>query len=98
MYIGSSINLAVRLINHLGYGNTNQNLQNAIAKYGLENFEFCVLEFCDRLPPPLGSSIYAPPPNPLGVRQLSLKEGWTEGERRHGTWVKCVHLRWTHYY
>jgi group I intron endonuclease len=47
MYIGSSINLAVRLIDHLVSGHTNQRLQNAIAKYGLENFEFCVLEFCD---------------------------------------------------
>jgi len=47
MYIGSSINLAERLIDHLAYGDTNQNLQNAIAKYGLEYFEFCVLELCD---------------------------------------------------
>jgi len=48
MYIGSSINLAVRLTEHLVYGHTNRNLNNALAKYGLENFSFCVLEFCDR--------------------------------------------------
>jgi len=47
LYIGSSINLALRLIDHFVYRDTNLNLQNAICKYGLEKFEFCVLEFCD---------------------------------------------------
>jgi len=47
MYIGSAVNLALRLRDHLICGYTNQNLQNAIAKYSLEYFEFCVLEFCD---------------------------------------------------
>ena len=33
LYIGSSINLGVRLIDHFVYGNSNQHLKNAIAKY-----------------------------------------------------------------
>jgi len=48
MYIGSSINIAQRLVDHVVDNNTNEHLQNAIAKYGLENFTFAVVEFCDR--------------------------------------------------
>jgi len=40
VYIGSSINLARRLAEHLGYGNTNGRLQNSLAKHGLEIFFF----------------------------------------------------------
>jgi group I intron endonuclease len=47
MYIGSSINIGNRLVDHLVYNNTNEYLQNAIAQYGLENFTFAVVEFCD---------------------------------------------------
>jgi group I intron endonuclease len=47
MYIGSSINIGNRLVDHLVYNNTNEYLQNAIEKYGLENFTFAVVEFCD---------------------------------------------------
>ena len=47
MYIGSSINIGNRLVNHLVENNTNEHLQNAITKYGLENFTFAVVEFCD---------------------------------------------------
>src|SRR3954466_1889244 len=47
MYIGSSINIGIRLVDHLVYNNTNVYLQNAIKKYGLENFTFAVVEFCD---------------------------------------------------
>jgi group I intron endonuclease len=46
-YIGSSIDIGIRLIQHLVTNNTNEHLQNAIAKYGLENFTFAVVEFCD---------------------------------------------------
>ena len=38
VYIGSSINLARRLAEHLGYGNTNGRLQNSLAKHGLKDF------------------------------------------------------------
>ena len=48
MYIGSSIDIGIRLGRHLVINNTNEHLQNAIAKYGLENFTFAVVEFCDR--------------------------------------------------
>ena len=45
MLIGSSINIGNRLVDHLVTKNTNEHLQNAIAKYGLENFTFAVVEF-----------------------------------------------------
>ena len=38
VYIGSSINLARRLAEHLGYGNTNRRLNYSLAKHGLEDF------------------------------------------------------------
>ena len=44
VYIGSSINLARRLAEHLGYGNTNRRLNYSLAKHGLEDFIFCVVE------------------------------------------------------
>jgi len=44
VYIRSSINLARRLAEHLGYVNTNGRLQNSLAKHGLKNFVFCVVE------------------------------------------------------
>jgi group I intron endonuclease len=47
MYIGSSIDIGNRLVDHLVDNNTNEHLQNAIKKYGLENFTFTVVEFCD---------------------------------------------------
>jgi group I intron endonuclease len=47
MYIGSSINIGNRLVDHLVYNNTNERLLRALNKYGLENFIFAVVEFCD---------------------------------------------------
>src|SRR4051794_5494620 len=47
MYIGSSIDMSIRLVDHLVSSTTNTHLQNAITKYGLDNFSFCVVEFCD---------------------------------------------------
>jgi hypothetical protein len=47
MYIGSSINLTARLLDHVVYGDTNVHPQNAIAKHGLDKFVFGVVEFCD---------------------------------------------------
>src|SRR3954466_8893606 len=44
VYIGSSINLARRLAEHLGYGSTNRRLKNSHAKRGLKDFLFCVVE------------------------------------------------------
>ena len=44
MYIGSSINMAKRLVDHAVDKDTNVRLQNAINKYGLENFTFAVVE------------------------------------------------------
>jgi group I intron endonuclease len=37
IYIGSSINIGIRMVQHLVINNTNDHLQNAIQKYGLEN-------------------------------------------------------------
>jgi group I intron endonuclease len=45
IYIGSSIDIGTRLVRHLVINNTNEHLQHAITKYGLENFSFCVVEF-----------------------------------------------------
>ena len=44
VYIGSSINLAKRLADHLGFGSTNRRLKNSLAKYDLKDFLFCVVE------------------------------------------------------
>lgn len=44
VYIGSSINLASRAMNHVRNNSSNIYLQNAIAKHGLDNFSFFVLE------------------------------------------------------
>jgi len=45
VYIGSSIYLDVRLIDHFVENNTNEHLQSAIYKHGLDNFIFYVIEF-----------------------------------------------------
>src|SRR3954464_14678024 len=44
IYIGSSINMAKRLVDHVVDKDTNVHLQNAINSYGLENFVFVVVE------------------------------------------------------
>jgi group I intron endonuclease len=44
VYIGSSINIRNRLVYHLGSNNTNERLQRALNKYGLENFTFVLVE------------------------------------------------------
>ena len=44
MYIGSSTNLALRLYQDINNLNSNIYLQNAIAKYGLNNFYIVILE------------------------------------------------------
>nr|YP_009254051.1 hypothetical protein [Hypomyces aurantius]ANC62737.1 hypothetical protein [Hypomyces aurantius] len=43
-YIGSSMNLAKRVIEHITHQHSNIYLQNAIKKYGLENFSVYILE------------------------------------------------------
>ena len=44
MYIGSSINMAKRLVDHIVDNDTNVHLQNAINCQGIENFVFVVVE------------------------------------------------------
>src|SRR4051812_30808293 len=44
VYIGSSINIAQRLVDHAVDKDTNAHLQNAFTSYGLDNFTFCVVE------------------------------------------------------
>jgi hypothetical protein len=44
-YIGSSIDIGNRLVDHLVTNNTNEHLQNVIEKYGLENFTFVVVSY-----------------------------------------------------
>jgi len=46
-YIGSSIDLAGRIMNHILGNSSNQHLQYAIAKYGLCQFAFVILEYCN---------------------------------------------------
>ena len=50
IYIGSSIDIGIRLVQHLVINNTNEHLQHAITKYGLENLTFCVVEFYELNP------------------------------------------------
>jgi len=47
MYIGSAVDLAKRAAEHLFYDKSNEHLQRAITKQGLENLEFIIVEFCD---------------------------------------------------
>lgn len=49
VYIGSSINLALRISDHLGSRNSNLYLQRAFAKYGLDKFTAApyILEFLE---------------------------------------------------
>jgi group I intron endonuclease len=45
-YIGSSIDLADRIMDHINGYSSNQHLQYAIAKYGLSSFAFVILQYC----------------------------------------------------
>src|SRR5690349_17624005 len=45
-YIGSSIDLAGRIMDHINGYSSNQHLQYAIAKYGLSSFAFVILQYC----------------------------------------------------
>jgi group I intron endonuclease len=47
IYIGSAIELADRIIDHMLNHGSNLHLQRAITKHGLHNFTFQILEFCD---------------------------------------------------
>jgi group I intron endonuclease len=47
IYIGQALNLSVRLMMHINGHNSNIHLQRAIKKYGLEAFEFIVVEFVE---------------------------------------------------
>jgi len=46
MYIGSAVDLSKRIAEHFLYGKSNEHLQRALALYGLDNFEFLIVEFC----------------------------------------------------
>jgi len=48
MYIGSSIRIGERLVDHVFNYSSNVYLQYAIAKYGLAAFTFLVVEFCTK--------------------------------------------------
>nr|YP_009763331.1 GIY-YIG endonuclease [Metarhizium rileyi]QIS49108.1 GIY-YIG endonuclease [Metarhizium rileyi] len=45
MYIGSSMYLSKRILQHINNNSSNVNLQNAFNKYKLENFTLYILEF-----------------------------------------------------
>ena len=45
-YIGSSVNLGERIMDHILNYTSNLHLQNAILKYGLSHFAFVILEYC----------------------------------------------------
>jgi len=51
IYIGETTNLESRLIEHLrrllSKRHVNEHLQNAVTLYGIENFKFEILEFCE---------------------------------------------------
>jgi group I intron endonuclease len=44
VYVGSSVNLASRALDHIKNRQSNTYLQNAIAKHGLDKFSFYILE------------------------------------------------------
>jgi hypothetical protein len=44
IYVGSSINLSIRTVEHLNYRNSNIYLQNAFKKHGLNYFTLIILE------------------------------------------------------
>jgi len=46
MYIGSSVDLGGRWVDHILNNSSNLHLQNAILKYGLYLFTFSVIEYC----------------------------------------------------
>lgn len=48
VYTGSSHNLTVRLLNHIGNRSSNIHLQRAITKYGISNFSISILEIIPR--------------------------------------------------
>jgi len=76
MYIGSSIDIGNRLVDHLVTKNTNEHLQYAINKYGLDNFSFCVVElyevYSEVCPPPVDTSQETNKANLLAVEQKHL--------------------------
>jgi len=45
MYIGQAVNLTARIIEHIRGNKSNIRLQLAIIKYGIESFEFIIVEF-----------------------------------------------------
>jgi len=45
IYIGQTVNLSDRIMDHINGNNSNIILQRAITKYGVNNFEFLVVEF-----------------------------------------------------
>ena len=45
-YIGSSIDLGERIMDHILNNSSNLHLQSAIVKYGLSHFAFVILEYC----------------------------------------------------
>src|SRR4051794_1916921 len=45
-YIGSSIDLGVRIMDHILNHSSNPHLQNAFLKYGLSHYAFVILEYC----------------------------------------------------
>src|SRR5947208_13217565 len=45
-YIGSSIDLAGRIMAHILGNSSNLHLQSAILKYGLSSFAFVILQYC----------------------------------------------------
>jgi len=46
MYIGSTVNIANRLKQHINGIKSNLHLQSALKKYGLQNFSLIVLDIC----------------------------------------------------
>ena len=48
-YVGSAVNIGLRLSQHFKGDKSNIPLQNAINKYGLNNFSIHILEYCDKL-------------------------------------------------
>jgi len=45
-YIGSSIDLGGRIMDHILGNSSNPHLQNAFLKYGLSHYAFVILEYC----------------------------------------------------
>lgn len=70
LYIGSSMDLSIRIISHIKNRSSNIYLQHAISKYGLNNFSVCILEIL-----PVNANL---PVKVLSVKLIKLEQKYLD--------------------